>query len=421
MGLKNIFLFLSLTLYCSLCTAQGNKVVLHFLDGGTNKPLNNVVLIRLSGATITTSDSSGYCVVPFDLFQGGNRAIAVCKGYVPDTLYKWAETVYLQPLQMALATATITSAKTKRVFSAPDDYVVDYEFAGDYIVAAMYKGNNGSKASLALLDKTGRVISHCPVPDEPLAVYRSCMGNCYCVCKNRFFPIMISGTGELSLRKPYPINMLAGLQQCAQSVNGNLYYKIGDKNNFRVTYGMIGKGDSMFRPFTEFEEKDVAKASYEELMEIIFLIETGHVNEASQMQGRRKMWDNVSYAHINMPLLIAGDSLVIFDFFRKKILVYNFSGAQTGSSDIHFDWRDSQHFSIIPDEPLAKIYIHRYANVNKQTVAELNIASGGESETKIALEKPLAEQVKVHDNAIYFLWHEGKSGGTRQLYVQHME
>ena len=134
------------------------------------------------------------------------------------------------------------------------------------------------------------------------------------------------------------------------------------------------------------------------------------------------MWNNGSYSHINVPLFSAGDTLVIFDYFGKRITYYSKDGDWLGSSQVQFEWRQSQLFRIIKDDVTGRFYIHRYSNRARQTLEELNVHTGTViGSHKTVIERPFAEQVKVHADAVYFLWQDASAGTTRQLYVQRID
>ncbi len=391
-----------------------HKVIVRFRDAINDIALADVQVTDMQGRLMARSDTAGYVTLPF----ASSPLIAILRGYRPDTLTTPASSVYLQPLSVALDPAIIRSSKVSLLLHENNEYVVDYGFSGNRIFAATYSGNNGGKAKLFLLDDQGNTLASCRLPNTPVSVFKSCVGVPYCVCNDVFYRI---GTGpdNILIDNTYPISLLEGLMQCEQAAYGNLYYKIGDRPNFRTTFGMIEKGDSTFKPFTAFEEKDVALASWREWMEIQVLLERFQFSQAARKQGLRLMWDKGSFAHINLPLFISNDTLIIFDYFKKSILYYNLKGNPIGSHPVHFEWQPSQLFNIIKDEVRGKFYIHRYAQ-NYQELEELNINTGHTSGIKQKISKPFAEQVKVYNGSIYYLWQNKSANSTRQLYIQRM-
>ncbi len=402
-----------------LSSAQQDKVIIRFTDASTYVPLNNVTVIDKYGNPLSKSDSAGYAALSFGLFNGSGYMLALCPGYQPDTIYSPVPTIALQPLVVNLSSATVSGNRVSRLLNALNEYVVDYDFAGDNILAATYSGSNGGKAKIFLLNHHGDVLSSIKCPEEPLSVFHSCVGNYYCVCKDEFYPITLTDT-TISLKKPYNINLLPGLQQCEREVEGNMYYRLSDKMKFRVVYGMIEKDDNEFRTIARFEERDVAYASFQEYLEIMALLEAGNFHEATKMELLRKKWDRGSFAHINIPLFINSDTLSVFDFFKSRIVNFNLSGRPIDSCKISFEWKQSQKFEIIQDVARNKMYLHRYNNQAAQTIEELYL-DGTVSGIKIPIQRPFAENVKVYNGDIYFLWQDSRNAATRQLFIQKME
>ncbi len=413
-------LFVILLLACKVSYAQQDKVVIRFVDAQSNAVLNKVSVIDKSGSRISGTDTAGYAVFSLAQLRQSGYLLALCPGYKPDTVRNTNAVVYMQPLQITLKDAIVRSSKVSRLLHEPNECLVDYDFVGDNILAATYSGSNDHHAKLFMINKEGEELAKCNLPAEPLGLYRSCVGIPYCICGERFYPLIID-SNKITLRAPYNKQLLAGLQQCELSVKGNLYYRLADRANFAVKYGMIAKGDSAFKPIKSFEEDDVAQASWDEWQEILDLLSVvtpANRSAAARKQLARLKWDRGSFAHINMLLIVTNDTLAIFDFFKKKILLYDLEGIPAGSVPIRFEWRQSQQFAVVTDEAIGKVYIHRYGGQGVQTIEELDVRTGTTSSVKTLIERPFAEDVKVHNGDIYFLWQDKTATATRQLFIQ---
>lgn len=398
--------------------AQQEKMVIRFADGGKMTALPNVALIDRSGTTLATTDSAGALVLPFSALSASGYLLAVCPGYRPDTIRGSETMVYLQPLAVQLTEAVVNGSKVERLLKSNIEYVVDYGFAGDKIIVASYSGNNGKNAKLFLLDNSGTVVNNCDLPHEPLSLFKSCVGNYYCESRDMFYPLAIHDK-DVTLKPPYKVNLLPGLQQCECAIDGNLYYKIGDRNNFRMTYGMIKKGDSVFRPIKQFEESKVAQASFSEYMTILALLENYQFNEAARIQRLRSAWDKGTYNHMNLALQTTNDTLIIFDYFGKQLRFYDKDGNKLENVQLQFRWTDAQRLDIIKDEMQNRFYIHRYDNQGRQSLEELNVHTGTATD-RVFIEKPMAERVRVNNGAAYYLWQRSGGGQTRQLFRQQL-
>jgi hypothetical protein len=397
-------------------SAQQDKVILHCTNAETGRGLSGVT-ISANGSTIATSDSAGYAVASLARLSAGH-IVAYLRGYRPDTIASGTTEVRLHPLSAVLREATVWSSKISKLLRDNNEYVVDYAVLADRIVVASYSGNNGGHAKLWLLDKSGTVLSACKLPEEPTAIYKSCTGVYYCVATHRFYTID-AGDGTITTGRSYSSSLLPGLQQCQQAMNGNLYYKLADRRNFNVVFGKIPRGDSVVHPFLNFYERDVAFQSMLDWMDVLELLAQGQVSRAAEKQLARLSWDRMSFSHIDMPLLAQHDTLMIFDYFKRKLLRYNEEGRAAGAVPLSFAWQSVQEFHILTDEATGRIYIHRYADEAHQTIEELDTRTGTVSGNAVAIGKPYAEDVQVYDGDIYFLWMDKTVPATRQLFVQH--
>ena len=407
---------LVLLLCSSYMKAQQNTIV-HFLDAATGTPLPHVIIANKYGDKVALSNEDGVADIATTFFTQQKYLLAMYSGYAPDTIRAGQTKVYLKRLSVTLKEATVNANKVSRLLHLTNEYVVDYDFVQDEVIAATYSGANGNNAKLFLLDNDGAIHASCKLPDEPLEIFKSCIGVYYCVCLNKFYPIIID-SNTVSLGTARNKELLPELKQCELTVNGNSYYRMANKTNFSVTYEMIQHGDSQFIPIAHFEEREVANASFEEWIYILQLLERGQFNEAARLQMQRVRWDKGSFAHIDMPLFACTDSLIIFDFFKKNIGYYNLAGKSVGSNPIGFNWKQSQQFQIIKDDVDNKFYVHRYDDKSSQLLEEININTCAPTGDNTKIEKPFAEKIKVHNGKLYYLWQDSYTPSTRQLFTQ---
>jgi len=408
-----LFLLLS---YSSYIRAQ-QSIAIHVFDAATKAPLQHVIIADKYGNTVTQSDDNGLADIADTFFTQQKYLLVMQAGYVHDTIYAGNTNVYLQRLSVTLKEATVNGNKVSRLLRLTSEYVVDYDFVKDNVIAAAYSGANGGNAKLFLLNNDGVILASCKIPDEPMQLFKSCIGIYYCVCHDKFYPILID-TNTITLGSPRNITVLPALMQCELTLQGNKYYRMDDRRNFSVTYEMLQRGDTQFKPIERFEEQDVAKASFEEYIQILILLEHYQFAEAARLDMQRRRWDKGSFSHIDMPLFASTDSLVIFDFFKKNIGYYSLSGNKMGSNPIGFTWKQSQQFQIIKDDVDNKFYVHRYDDKSSQMLEEINISTGASKDNDIKIEKPFAEKIKVHNGRLYYLWQDSYTPATRQLFTQ---
>ncbi|MBX2906270.1 MAG: hypothetical protein KF744_09550 [Taibaiella sp.] len=400
-------------------SAQTGKMVMRLLDAGTGKSVAGAVITDGAGTSVGRSDTAGYVVLTAQAFAGQPFLLVTAIGYERDTLFAPVTELFLRKPQVTLPAATISSAKVKRLLNSETENVVDYCFSGDSIFVASYRGSNGSKARLTLLDNTGQELGMLQLPSEPVRMFTSCTGYNYCVCTDGFFRLG-SAAGKPLLAQRNDLRFFDGVAQCECSCKGNLYYRISDTRSFRTVYGLIAAGDSVFRPFSVFDEPKEARASMIEAMMIRSMALTSQRAKAAMMAGHRMMWDKGALAHIGMPIFAAGDSVIVFDYRNKQMRCYNLIGDSICAIPASFSWTHSQQFRILKDAATGRFYIHRFDNKERQTIEPLDIHTGKTAEP-IVIERPLAENVTVYRGEIYFLWQDANRHATRQIFVQRFQ
>lgn len=426
-----------LILLIMLCTAPATGQVylmdIRFLDAATEKPLAGVAICNQAGAILALSDSNGLCSLKPEQARSASFLMAAKTGYEPDTFKELSPVVYLQPLNNELQTVVIHSKKCRRFWNNNSAFVVDYLLNGrNVLVAATFSGK-GPRNRLVFLNAEGALIAECRLPEEPIRLFESCTGSFYCVCATKFYPVTVTGA-SISIGTPYPIRLFSGLTRCEQSIDGNRFYRTVDRDHLQVNYGMMARGDTQLRPLMRFDENSkkpysllnisdqkAAAASYEEYQEILADWAGEDFHEAYRKELVRKMLDMGTIAHINIPLLTIGDSLLIFDYYRKQLLYYSQNGRPLGPVPVRFRWNDAQRFEFIKDNLNDRIYIHRYDNRSRQTVEELIPSAGTCSGHVFLLGKPLVENMKINGGVLFMLWQDAASHTTRQLYIQPME
>src|SRR4051812_42143912 len=115
-------------------TAQQDKLLIRIKDAVTDLPLHNAIITNSRGMLLSKSDSVGYCSVALNDMQAGKYLLAMHPGYTPDTIRSAGAVIYLHPLAVTMNAAVVSASKVGRLLREPDEYVVDYIFAGGQIL-----------------------------------------------------------------------------------------------------------------------------------------------------------------------------------------------------------------------------------------------------------------------------------------------
>ncbi|HXS37385.1 MAG TPA: hypothetical protein VN721_11840 [Flavipsychrobacter sp.] len=413
-SIKFLLLPAILICYTCLCFAQQEKTLLRFYDKSNNNPLGAVSLFKKDGEEIAKSDSAGYATVMQT--DKDEYLIALKNGYSPDTIYNFSQSnIYLAPLTVMLNEATINGNEVHRVLRSAMEYVVDYAFVGDNILMATYSGNNGKRAKIFLMSPESDTLAMSDFPEEPLALFRSCIGKYYCVCWDKLYQINIS-LNDIKIDHTLDIKLLPALKLCQQCIDGNLYYKVSNYDSFFSTYSLVKKGDSVFYPFTKLTLHEAAEENLHDLADENRIMKSNY-KEAQRIDKLRRFLNRSPLESLNYPLFSSRDSLIIFDFQDKSIQHYSMWGENVKNATIRFPFKELLDLDLLKDDITNRFYLYRN-KAYSQTIEEVNINTGEVTTPKVRLQKPFATDVKVHNGDIYYLWQDGRNGAIRQLFVQ---
>ena len=183
-----------------------------------------------------------------------------------------------------------------------------------------------------------------------------------------------------------------------------------------MTYAMLNKDDTLPQPFYQVQDMASAKSYREENEQSFFMMLRRQYNLAAQQQRTSRMLNRVAMKVIDVPLYAKNDTLVIFDYENKTIWYFDKKGQELGSGPILFDVDGLMRMRVIKDPITQLFYVYNYQG-HAQSLQRVNLNEPGSIAT-ISLEKPFAENVKVYNGDIYYLWQDGRNAATRQLYVQ---
>ncbi len=124
------------------------------------------------------------------------------------------------------------------------------------------------------------------------------------------------------------------------------------------------------------------------------------------------------YMQMSVHLLAKGDSIIIFDLNKKRIEYYSLQGTLLKEQDIAFDMGAIERMKILQDDATERLYVCRRVNTDSYTIEGLNMQTG-ELFGKQMINRPFAEDVKIHNGNVYFLWQDARDAMTRQLFVQN--
>jgi hypothetical protein len=97
---------------------------------------------------------------------------------------------------------------------------------------------------------------------------------------------------------------------------------------------------------------------------------------------------------------------------------YSADGKELQALPLRFGWGSLVQFALLQDVGTGRIYLHRYARPQAQTVQELDPRTGALTGREVLIEKPFAKTVRIRNGRLYYLWQDDRVLGAQQLFMQ---
>jgi len=120
---------------------------------------------------------------------------------------------------------------------------------------------------------------------------------------------------------------------------------------------------------------------------------------------------------IYAPIYLKNDTIVIFNFQEKEIVLSNKMGKELNKSKMKTEeFPLLRDYSIIYDQSQQKFYF-KTKGYDKATLSQVTIVTG-KLVQKIKIEKPFAKNIQISNSNIYYLVSEKQWDDTKYLYAQ---
>ena len=419
------FALLFLWTFVSVITARAQDVdesllPLRILDAATAAPISSAEIRLPSGALLTLGDAQGFASIP--AYAADSVFLTVhAENYDADTLFPpFGEEVFLRATgDRRIEEVVVRADIAKPVTPSRRDAVIDYTFVGDYLLLATSRAPR--KSALLLVNSRGDTVTSTTLREEPDGLYTACDGTPYALffSLNRFQPVS-SVESKLQLGKRYPIRMLPGVEACQLMLEGALFYRSFSEEDFSFRLWRWAATDTAPKIFAERTDTASARASLEEdwraplgKLGVKRHWGTGMASDALRLLRNRNV-----YRELNSNLMLLHDTLILPDLRTRRIVHFSSEGKELMAPPFRFSWGSLVQFSFLQDAATGRVYLHRYARPQLQTVQELDPRTGALVGREVLIQKAFPQKVSVRGGRIYYLWQDDKASGARQLFTQ---
>lgn len=417
-SLQFLLFILSLPVFAQTPMKITGKVI----DEKTMRPLSNVN-IQINGTlkgTITDKDGS------FELSYKGKDFILIISylGYEKkfiklNEIPKDPLTITLSPRAEVLGEVVISSSTIETIVKSDNSYVLDYGFYSDNILVITFRSSL-TNSKLILLNSALDTLSKIDIPEKPSKLFKDCLGNNHVVCNKNIYQVYFDSE-RLKLLPPVNVEKFETvLYPCVAQDSANLYFmtKMGSRkmvaegfniktHNHILNYYYVNKIDRKRKNLVYIEDQKTLKMSREE-------DSFGEQKVAMGARGGsgRLFAEVIVFKEIFAPLYLLNNNVYIFDYINSKILNYS-AGEIVKETGIKFHNEKNWKREMCIDEKRNSIYTI-YENNGITELKEINL-NNGLPVNSYKIPYPFVENIKVHDNYIYFLYQGKEYFNTKFL------
>lgn len=409
---KLIIFFIALTSF-AITTAQKPVVIKgSIFDAETGEPVSEAHVIIKGCESGTITDKNG--------------SYSITLRSIKDTLlythvqYANVEKVFngtnlkadilFEPLVTNLPEATIKPVVNISKGMLLD--VTDYCFLGDSILYSgfCYRYNKKNNPWIVLIAPDGdTVFTYCTGMEGTF--YHDCFGNLHYLTEETAYQIIFENN---SMRLDFPTDIdefRSIMDDCKFVSDGKvLFSQFTDKNQILVYY----------HADMETYETEVFRTIADEVKLNMLAFQGLFFSMGPPPNEHDLRFEEMMYEPVFAPVIKANDTISIINYTDSKIEWYDTSFNALGSAPIHFQNSKYCEDEIVVDEATGRVYAIFIRN-GKTSVKEIFIQSGTTGQEISIPEFYWIDNIKVHDNKLYFLYRTMHSGELRALYRMLLE
>ena len=426
-----------------LNTAPAQQLQIEFKDTKTNESIPNVrcqatyfidgikillnetssregkVNIKLSGLNSQT------ILLEFDhsIYIGGSKSIVLDKNQDTTILH-----LFLKPLRVQeIKDVLIKPSRPDTVFASSSYSVSDFEMGvNGELFLLTYEKNIQKDAQLQCI-WNDTILFKSAIPHRAEALLRDFRGNVHVQTDNQMYGMQrLDSTIILrSIPKDYYFKYIAPIVDT--SLTRQFYSSYMDIYP-AFEYGYLDLLDSTYKEILHIQD-DLMMELYRSEYKWVDVrtklwaknLENQTGIDAEIYVGANYFTNSIYYEPVYAPLFLKNDSIYIFDYPKDMLRVYSIEGKLIKSIPIyhHYHAKQSGFQKNLQQDRITGFVYALFEQDGYSYVARINL-SNGQIQSKVKLAYRYVDKVRIHNNAIYFVYRPFESTQKRFLYKQKL-
>ncbi len=313
------------------------------------------------------------------------------------------------------------------VYQSTNYSVADFEIGGaEELFLLTYEKNLQKDAQLQVV-KEGDVQTILPLPERASELKRDFRGNIHILtAQNAFGLVVRDSIYDLAcIPKDYFFKYLAPIVDTSHT---RFFYSSYSDIYPAFEYGCLDQLDSVYKSILHIQD-DLMMELYRSEYKWVDVrtklwaknLENQTGIDAEIYVGANYFTQSLYYEPVYAPLFLVNDTLYIFDYPKDMLRIYNSTGMLLNSIPIlhHYQAKKSGfQKNLQQDRKTGKIYAI-YQQEGYFYVGLIDLKTGAIRQ-KVRLAFRYVEKIRIHDNAVYYIYRPFESAQKKFLYKQKL-
>lgn len=416
---KGLFLILALCLSAFVLHAQSFTVSGTIRAAGSKEPLVGATVLQKGLQNGVSTDEKGH----FELLVIGERATLTFSslGFQSKDLRVDPAThvldIYLAVDGIRIPTTTITAEGLQKVHPNKALHITDYQFIGGHVLV-IARDLKEKKAQIEVLDETGTTVHVLDdLKEAPNGFFKDCMGAVHALTPNFAYQLDFV-EGELYPRGDSLFRFKETVEPCTAMLDSAYFFTLepspylrhfifirADERRKRHLYASLDSVSLMYH-----QDEALMPSRYVNPQAINSDTRVGY---SSSEIGKRDL-THMMLKPPYIPLKIVQGRAMVFDHLAEKIIHYDAHGNRL--AEVGIDYHEDKHWhrKIIIDEEQQRAFA-LYDKNGISTLVEVDPFEGNAIQSW-ELPKQFVKNIKVREDAIYFLYSDSMYDPVQKLY-----
>lgn len=441
MDIKNCFLVYFLFAAIQL---KGQTLTISFLDRKSNEVIPNVQVTFLKEST-NYSDSLPKAISNFDgnvvLNRTGffkeNAFSVICNHPLYETQSKQFKflqdsdsirfEIYLYPRKIRELKQVVVKAPgvPDTVFSSERLSVADFEFQRNGELLLLTYPKQLHKGSELILYDGKTIKSHFEVSGEARRLLRDYRGNNHLVCNDKILAINTKQEAIELIQIPQAY-FFKYIVPIVDSNTSKLYFSNFNKDYPAFDYFIFDKFDSVYKSIMNIKDDLMMELYRSEYKWVDVRTKLWAKNKERETGIDAQIWvganyftQSIYYKEPYAPFFQRNDSLFVFDYPKDRLIIFNYKGEVLDTVEIfhhYFPKKTGWKNKLIQDQVTGCIY----AIFEKEGFFFLGMVEvkTGEISNRIKISHRYAENIKIDNDKIFYIYRPFESTQKRYLYSE---